>query len=164
MKNLKVSIKLVFFLLAVFIVVPTAQASAIAKDGIGLEDRHVLEAVALIYAPTPDNRSDWLDAVCQRMTEGGCGYFTDHLASGFWQNGQDVALNSVMPRPFGVAATLNDGSQVWKAEVSIYKTCNSALQNCPSIESDIYLHVVYDEVQDKWLLNRVLYGPYLEEQ
>jgi hypothetical protein len=162
MKNLKVSIKLVFFLLAVFIVVPTAQASAIVKDGIGLEDRHVLEAVALIYAPTPDNRLDWLDVVCQRMTEGGCGYFTDHLESRLWQNGQDVALNSVVPGK--VAATLNDGSQVWKAEVSIYKTCGNSLKNCPSIESDTYLHVVYDEVQGKWLLNRVLYGPYLEEQ
>ena len=162
MKNLKVSIKLVFFLLAVFIVVPTAQASAIANDDIGLEDRYVLEVVALIYAPTPDNRSDWLDAVCQRMTEGGCGYFTSNLDSKFWQNGQDVTLNSVMRGK--VAATLNDGSQVWKAEVSIYKTCGSAVKNCPSIESDIYLHVVYDEVQDKWLLNRVLYGPYLEEQ
>jgi hypothetical protein len=95
------------------------------------------------------------------MTEGGCGYFTDHLESRLWQNGQDVALNSVVPGK--VAATLNDGSQVWKAEVSIYKTCGTSMKNCPSIESDIYLHVVYDEAQGKWLLNRILYGPYIVE-
>ena len=144
-------------LLAAFIVVPTAQASSTPDFP---KDRHVLEAVALIYAPTPDNRSGWLDSVCERMTEGGCGYFTDQLESRLWQNGQDVALNSVVPGK--VVATLDDGSQVWKAQLSIYKTCGSALKDCPSIESDIYLHVVYDEAQDKWLLNRILYGPYID--
>ena len=158
MKNLKVPIKLVLMLLAVFIVVPTAQASPTSAFP---KDRQVLEAVSLIYAPMPDNRSGWLEAVCQRMTEGGCGYFTDQLASSLWENGQDVALNSAWP--IGVVATLNDGSQVWKAAVAIYKSCGEALKNCPSLESDLYLHVVYDEAQDKWLLNRVLYGPYIKE-
>jgi hypothetical protein len=157
-KNLKIPIMLVLMLLAAFIVAPTAQASSTPNFP---KDRHVLEAVALIYAPTPDNRSGWLDTVCQRMTEGGCGYFTEHLESRLWQKGQDVALNSVMPGK--VVTTLEDGSQVWKEEVSIYKTCGSALKNCPFIESDIYLHVVYDEGQDEWLLNRILYGPYIVE-
>jgi len=157
-KNLKVPIMTVLFLL-VFAVVSTAQASSTPDFP---KDRHVLEAVALIYAPMPDDRSGWLDMVCHRMTEGGCAYFTENLESKFWQNGQNVALNSVVPGE--VIATLDDDSQVWKAEVSIYKTCGDALKNCPYIESDIYLHVVYDEAQGKWLLNRVLYGPYIKEQ
>ena len=158
MKNLKVPIMLVLMLLAAFIVVPTVQASSIPDFQ---KERQVLEAVSLMYAPMPDDYSGWLDAVCHRMTEGGCAYFTEHLESRLWQNGQDVELNSVVPGK--VAATLNDGSQVWKAEVSIYKNCGSALKDCPFIESDIYLHVVYDEAQDEWLLNRILYGPYIVE-
>ena len=161
MKKLIVPIMLVLALLTAFISVPTAQASSTPDIP---KDRHVLEAVSLLYGPTPDNRSGWQDAVCQRMTEGGCEYFTDHLESTFWQSGQDIALNSVVPDPFGVARTLEDGSQVWKEEVTIYKTCGSALKDCPFIQSDIYLHVVYDEMQHKWQLNRVLYGPYIKEQ
>jgi hypothetical protein len=157
-KNLKIPIMLVLVLLAVFAVVPTAQASSIPNFP---KERQVLEAVALMYAPTPDNHSAWLDAVCENMTEGGCGYFTGNLESNFWQNGQDVALDSAIP--IGVVTTLDDGSQVWKAAVAIYKSCGDALKNCPSTESDIYLHVVYNKTQDKWLLNRVLYGPYIKE-
>lgn len=36
----------------------------------------------------------------------------------------------------------------------------SPAQTSP-IASDIHLHVVYDKVQGKWLLNRVLYGAYI---
>jgi len=154
MKNLKTSIMLVLALLTVF----TLAASPMPDFP---KDRYVLEAVSLIYAPTPNDHSGWLDAVCERMTEGGCGYFTDNLESNLWQNGQAVAFNSAVPA--GVIATLDDGSQVWKAKVAIYQTCRSALKDCPSIESDLYLHVVYDEAQNKWLLNRLLYGPYIKE-
>ena len=160
MKSLKAPIMFVLALLAAFVTASTAQASPTPDLP---KDRQVLEAVSLIYAPMPDNRSGWLDAVCENMTEGGCGYFSDNLESMLWQSGQDIALNSVVPVPFGVVATLEDGSQVWKEEVSIYKTCGSALKDCPFIESDVYLHVVYDEAQDEWLLNRILYGPYIEE-
>lgn len=160
MKSLKSPIMFVLALLAAFVTASTAQASPTPDLP---KDRQVLEAVSLIYAPMPDNRSGWLDAVCENMTEGGCGYFSDNLESMLWQSGQDIALNSVVPVPFGAVATLEDGSQVWKEEVSIYKTCGDALKNCPALESDIYLHVVYDEAQDEWLLNRILYGPYIEE-
>ena len=160
MKSLKSPIMFVLALLAAFVTASTAQASPTPDFP---KDRQVLEAVSLIYAPMPDNRSGWLDAVCENMTEGGCGYFSDNLESMLWQSGQDIALNSVVPVPFGVVATLEDGSQVWKEEVSIYKTCGSALKDCPFIESDVYLHVVYDEAQDEWLLNRILYGPHIVE-
>jgi hypothetical protein len=165
MKNLKVPILLVPVLLAIMFVAAPAQARSIASDGIELDpqkDRHVLQAVALIYAPMLDNPSGWLEAVCENMTEGGCGYFASNLESMLWQNGQYVALDSAWP--VGVVATLDDGSQVWKAAVAIYKSCGDVLKDCPFIENDIYLHVVYDEAQGKWLLNRVLYGPYIKEQ
>ena len=148
---------LVLVLLTVFALVTPAQAADI---GIDLpKERHVLQAVVLIYAPT-GNRSDWRSTVCENMTAGGCGYFSDNLESTLWQSGQEIVFNSAWFE--GVVATLDDGSQVWKAAVSIYKNCGAALKNCPSIESDIYLHVVYDAAQDKWLLNRVLYGPYID--
>jgi hypothetical protein len=58
-----------------------------------------------------------------------------------------------------VAATLPDGSQVWQAQVVIFNAC--AVNECPAIESDLYLHLVHDGIQDAWLLNRILYGPYI---
>ncbi len=160
MKNLKVPIMTVLFLLVMFTVVSTAQASAIPDFS---KERPVLEAISLLYAPTPDNHSSWQDSVCERMTEGGCGYFTDQLESRLWKSGQDIAFESAWS--LRSIATLEDDSQVWKAAVVIYKNCGeAALKNCPSIQSDLYLHAVYDETQKKWLLNRVLYGPYIEEQ
>ncbi|MDO8752974.1 MAG: hypothetical protein Q7J80_03685 [Anaerolineales bacterium] len=164
MQNLKVPIMLVLVLLAVFVVVSPAQASPIAGAGIGFDpqkESHVWGAVVLMYAPMPDNHSNWLDAVCKNMTEGGCGYFTDNLESMLWQRGHGVVSASALP--VAVVATLDDGSQVWKAAVAIHKNCGVVvLKNCQFIESDIYLLVVYDQAQGKWLLNRVLYGPYID--
>jgi len=120
--------------------------------------RSVLEALSLMYAPTLDDQAGWADTVCQRMTAGGCEYFRENQADLLWQNGQNVAFNSVTPGE--VAATLPDGSQVWKAHISIFNTC--ATKDCPAIESDLYLHLVHDGTQDAWLLNRILYGPYIE--
>ena len=155
MKNVKVPIVLV---LAMFIFVSTAQARPNANAGI---EKRAMLAVAMMYAPTPQYHSYWLDAVCDQMTEGGCRYFTDNLESLFWQKGQIVTGDSA--HLVGVAATLDDGSQVWKATVTAYKKCGVVfLKNCPFLESDIYLHVVYDETQRAWLLNRVLYGPYID--
>ena len=158
MKEMKILTLPALFLLALFAVVPAAQAS---PTPFFPKEREVLQTITRMYAPTADSQSDWQNAVCENMTEGGCGYFAEHLASRFWQSGQDVALTSAIPGK--VVAILADGSQVWKEEISIYKTCGEALEKCPSIESDIYLHVVYDETRNKWLLNRALYGPYIEE-
>ena len=168
MQNLKVSIVLVLVLLAVSVGASPAQASRIASDGIGFnppKEYHVLGAVVMMYAPMPKNHSAWLEAVCENMTEGGCGYFTDNLESMLWQIGQGVVGDSAWPSG-GTVATLNDGSQVWKAAVTIYKNCrfesDVVLEDCQAIESDTYLHVVYDKAQGRWLLNRVLYGPYID--
>lgn len=119
--------------------------------------RPVLEALSKVYAPIPEDRTGWTETICQRMTAGGCEIFMETQADLIWQNGQEVEFNSVVP--VGVAATLPDGSQVWKANISIFNACSS--KNCPAIESDLYLHVVHDEAQDAWLLNRILYGPYI---
>jgi hypothetical protein len=119
--------------------------------------RPVLEALSMMYAPTLEDRVGWAKTVCQRMSAGGCAYFMENQADLLWQNGQNVEFNSVTPGE--VAATLSDGSQVWKAQVVIFNAC--AVNDCPAIESDLYLHLVRDKTQDAWLLNRILYGPYI---
>ena len=162
MKNIKVSIVLILVLLAVSVIVFPAQASLTVSDVITFEiprENRVLMAVALMYAPTPEFHSYWRDAVCDFMTEGGCAYFTDNLESMLWQTGQGVTGDNASP--IGVVAKLNDGSQVWKAGLTIYRNCGIP-KNCKTSESDVYLHVVYDEAQGKWLLNRVLYGPHID--
>ncbi|CAG0955815.1 hypothetical protein ANAEL_00334 [Anaerolineales bacterium] len=119
--------------------------------------RPVLEALSMVYAPTPEDRAGWTETICQRMTAGGCEIFMEAQTDLLWQNGQEVAFNSVVP--VGVVAALPDGSQVWKANISIFNACTS--KDCLPTESDLYLHVVHDEAQDAWLLNRILYGPYI---
>jgi hypothetical protein len=161
-KNIKVSIVLILVLLAVSVIVSPTQASPIASDVTTFEipkENHALLAVVMMYAPTPEFHSYWRDAVCGFMTEGGCAYFTDNLESMLWQTGQGVTADNASP--LGVVAKLDDGSQVWKAALTIYRNCGVS-KNCKTSESDVYLHVVYNEEQEKWLLNRVLYGPYID--
>ena len=134
-------------------------SSAQAQDDIDVDPRHALEAVTTMYAPMHGMHSFWLDAVCERMTKGGCGYFTENLESILWQAGLDVTGDQAAL--IDVVAKLDDGSQVWKAALTIYENCQLST-NCTTSESDVYLHVVYDEAQGKWLLNRVLYGPYID--
>ena len=136
-------------------------SAAQAQDDMNVDPRHALEAVTTMYAPMHGMHSFWLDAVCERMTEGGCGYFTENLESILWQAGRDVTGDQA--ELIDVVATLDDGSQVWKAALTIYENCQLS-KNCTTSESDIYLHVVFDEAQGKWLLNRVLYGPYIDFQ
>lgn len=132
-----------------------------AQNDMDVDPRHALEAVVSMYSPMHGLQSFWLDAVCERMTEGGCGYFRENLESILWQAGQDVTGDQAAL--IDVVATLNDGSQVWKTALTIYENCQLST-NCTTSESDIYLHVVFDEAQGKWLLNRVLYGPYIDFQ
>ena len=146
---------LVLILLTTSLNVSVAQAQA----DMDVDPRHALEAVVSMYSPMHGLHSLWLDAVCERMTEGGCGYFTENLESILWQSGQEVTGDQA--ELINVVAKLDDGSQVWKAALTIYENCQLST-NCTTSESDIYLHVVYDEAQGKWLLNRVLHGPYID--
>jgi hypothetical protein len=143
------TITLMIILLAIF----SLAASPIANP---MQDsskyRPVLEALSLMYAPTLGDRAGWAETVCQRMTAGGCEYFMKTQADLLWQNGQNVAFNSVTP--VGVRATLLDGSQVWKAQVAVH---NDGV----AIESDLYLHLVHSNETNQWQLNRILYGPYI---
>lgn len=162
MKNIKVQIVLILVLLAMSTVVSPAYASPIINDGVAFEipkENHALMAVVMMYAPTPEFHSYWRDAVCDFMTEGGCAYFIENLEPMLWQTGQGVTGDNT--QFIGVAAKLKDGSQVWKAALTVYRNCGVS-KNCKTSESDVYLHVVYDEAQGKWLLNRVLYGPYID--
>ncbi len=162
MKNIKVPIMLVLGLLSMSAVVFPAYASPIINDGIAFEipkENNALMAVVMMYAPTPEFHSYWRDAVCGFMTEGGCAYFTDNLESTLWQTGQGVTGDRASP--IGGVAKLDDGSQVWKAALTIYRNCGVP-KNCKTSESNVYLHVIYDETQGKWLLNRVLYGPNID--
>lgn len=105
-------------------------------------------ALAVAYSPTGDQDS-WLNAVCVWMTEGGCGYFLAHQAQALWQGGQDVMGD--WAEFIGCAATLPDGSQVWRYRIHIYAD-NKAVQ-------DVFVHVVREG--KTWRLNRILYGPHL---
>ena len=134
-------------------------SAAHAQADMDVDPRHALEAVVSMYAPMHGMHSFWLDAVCERMTAGGCGYFTENLESILWQAGKDVTGDQAAL--IDVVAKLDDGSQVWKAAMTIYENCQLS-KNCTTSQSDIYLHVVYDEAQGKWLLNRVLHGPYID--
>ena len=155
MKKIKVLTTLLLVLLSTSLLVSSAQA----QNDMDVDPRHALEAVVSMYSPMHGLHSFWLDAVCERMTQGGCGYFTENLDSILWQAGQDVTGDQA--ELIDVVATLDDGSQVWKAALTIYQNCQLS-KNCTTSESDIYLHVVYDEAQGKWLLNRLLYGPHID--
>ena len=146
---------LLLVLISASLIVSSAQAQA----DMDVDPHHALEAVVSMYAPMHGLHSFWLDAVCERMTAGGCGYFRENLESILWQAGLNVTGDQAAL--IEVVAKLDDGSQVWKAVLTIYENCQLST-NCTTSESDIYLHVVYDEAQGKWLLNRVLYGPYID--
>jgi hypothetical protein len=155
MKKIKVLTMLFLALLSTSLIVSSAQA----QDDMDVDPHYALGAVTTMYAPMHGYHSFWLDAVCERMTEGGCGYFTENIETILWQAGKEVTGDQAAL--IDVVAKLDDGSQVWKAALTIYENCQIA-KNCKTSESDIYLHVVFDEAQGKWLLNRVLHGPYID--
>jgi hypothetical protein len=114
-----------------------------------------LSAVAGMYAPPSSGESFWSNVICSEMSAGGCDYFKANLESMLWQKGQTVAIEGSSVNFVGVVSNLADGSQVWKMTVTIYD------QGGKSLTSNVFAHVVYDQAQGQWLLNRVLYGPYI---
>ena len=91
--------------------------------------------------------------ICSGMTSGGCDYFESHTADMLWSKSKDVVLSTVYFEH--VSATLPDGSQVWKM------TTHDLPSRDPNGSSqDAFVHVISDPVQG-WLLNRVLYAPYI---
>ena len=112
------------------------------------------EALAAMYARAGfDQQSSWEGMICSGMTSGGCDYFKNHTADMLWSKNKDVVLSGVTLDD--VAGGLADGSQVWKMTVTIYQPGDPK-----GLAQDAYVHVVPDSVQG-WLLNRVLYAPYI---
>ena len=110
-------------------------------------------ALAAMYARAGfDQQSGWEGMICSGMTSGGCDYFESHTADPLWSKSKDVVLSSVYFEH--VSATLPDGSQVWKMTLTIFD------QDHTNSTQDAYVHVVPDRTQG-WLLNRVLYAPYI---
>ncbi len=149
--------KLFAFLLSLVFVF-AAVLPAYAAPGLPPEfpkEAVVASAVAAMYAP--DGGSDevlWSNTICSEMSAGGCGYFKANLESALWQKGQAVVIEGSGVNFVGVVSNLADGSQVWKMTVTIF-------EHGKSLTSDVFAHVTYDQAQEQWLLNRVLYGPYV---
>ena len=108
-------------------------------------------AVAAMYAPNENYGVDyWQGLVCSGMTAGGCEYFKSNQASEMWESQIGHAadfVNSVIK-----VKTINDSAEVWKAHLTIFITSKE------KIEQDIFV-LVERGADDRWYLNRVLYGP-----
>ena len=115
----------------------------------------VASAIAAMYAPPSNGESFWSNTICSEMSAGGCGYFKANLESMLWQKGQAIVIEGSGANFVGVVSNLADGSQDWKMTVTIFMGHGKSLTN------NVFVHVTYDQMQGQWLLNRVLYGPYI---
>ena len=113
---------------------PTLQAQPVTDS--------VLQSLASFYAPSGD-RVQWEEQVCAGMSEEGCKLFRALYANPIWNSaqGQTASVDFIE-----VAETLNDGSQIWKTNVT---TSEASLP--------VYIHVTQNE-EGQWLLNRVLFA------
>ena len=123
--------------------IPDSPAQQAAQVGI---------TIAAMYARGGGfDQSGWEGSVCSNMTQGGCDFFKSHIADLLWMKGADVELDVVTFD--SVAGTLPDNSQVWKLTLSVWRYHIEMTQ-------DVYVHIVHDPAQG-WLLNRILYAPYI---
>ena len=105
-------------------------------------DEPAMTSLELMYSPTGE-RSSWDEDVCAGMTEKGCGMFHAMFAEPIWKSYvEEKTVTSVF---IETVDTLEDGSQVWKTEVSDGEA-----------SAPIYIHVTQNEA-GQWLLNRVLF-------
>ena len=107
-------------------------------------------AVASMYAPM-GNEAFWITSLCSQMTSGGCGYFQRKQADALWQLGQGVRGDTAARAE--VVAEIPPRSQVWKMEVMIVRADERSFH-------DVYVLAQQND-GGQWLLDRVLYGPYL---
>jgi hypothetical protein len=150
-----VKLKVFVLVLIMAVAVTPALAAAPAQKNVTFPsmppEAGVEYAVASLYAPAGDE-SFWSSAICSQMTAGGCDYFQREQARVLWQSAQG-AIGDTADRAEVVAET-TPKSQVWKMAVTIWN------ENGRS-EHDAYVLVSYSDTLDQWLLDRVLYGPYL---
>ncbi len=100
-----------------------------------------IQSLAAFYAPSGD-RVQWEEQVCAGMTVKGCQLFRALYANPLWNSAQGQTASVAF---IAVAETLEDGSQIWKTDVT---TSDSTLP--------VYIHVSQNEA-GQWLLNRVLF-------
>lgn len=70
--------------------------------------------------PISGNQAEWLETVCQFMTEGGCAYFTANEADPAW-----FALKEINAAGTGVrfkqeVAHLTENLELWQVEVTVF--------------------------------------------
>lgn len=106
-------------------------------------DEPAMVSLEIMYSPIGE-RSSWEENVCAGMTEKGCEMFHAMFAELIWKSA--VEGKTVSVRFIETVDTLEDGSQVWKTEVSDGEA-----------SSPVYIHVAQNEA-GQWLLNRVLFS------
>lgn len=105
-------------------------------------DEPALTSLESMYSPSGE-RAEWEARVCAGMSEKGCVVFKGMYAEAIWKSPQKGRTASAAF--IEVAETFEDGSQVWKTEITLDGTI-----------LPVYIHVVQNE-EGKWLLNRVLF-------
>lgn len=113
-----------------------------SPEEITFEDQPALHSLAAMYSPAGE-RSDWEEQVCTGMTEQGCELFRSMYAEPIWNSLSGAQATTVVF--IASVDTLDDGSQIWKTEV----TGGEATQ-------PMYIHV-YPNESGQWLLKRVLF-------
>ena len=116
---------------------------------------NVAAAIAGMYAPSPSGGETlWSNSLCSEMSSGGCNYFRANEASMLWQKGQGDVIEGSAANFDGVVSSLEDGSQVWKLTITLFTKSGSPTYT-------VFAHVVRDN-GGRWVLNRILYGPYIK--
>ena len=112
------------------------------------EDGPAMISLAALYAPAED-KGNWIKMVCTGMSAGGCDYFKSNQADSLWESqaGHDASSGGFIES----VKDLNETAQLWHAEVTVFAKGSE-------VKSDVYV-LVERGADDRWYLNRALYGP-----
>lgn len=160
-KLLSISIALV--VLAIAFVTVAAQGNSYRtvvdpeplKNPIMVQDEHApaMVSLAALYAPAQD-KEGWVRLVCAGMSAAGCDYFKSNQADSMWESQADHDASS--GGFIESAKVINDNAQVWHAEVTVFAEGHE-------VTSDVFV-LVERGADNRWYLNRVLYGPGIQQQ
>lgn len=117
------------------------------------ESAPAMLSIAALYAPA-DNKDHWIRMVCTGMTTGGCDYFRSHQADSLWESqaDHDASSGSLIES----IADINETSEVWHVGLIVFARDGE-------VTSDVYV-LVERGADNRWHLNRVLYGPGIQPQ
>ncbi len=116
-----------------------------------------LTSLAAMYTPM-DTQEHWLKSVCAGMTKGGCDHFKENQAAEVW----DEQLGNVGSSAGYISNTtvIDETHQVWTATTSIF---TQGPNDQHSTEKSFDVHVLVERGADqKWYLDRVLFGPSID--